>query len=81
MEIFYASGQNRSPASCWIVSCQSGVFTNKVNQKIGGGAWVKIGKDLMFSAGTNGYVKLTTETSETGKSVVIADAVRFVPVR
>jgi hypothetical protein len=83
VEIFYAAGPNRSTASCWIISCARGALTNRVNQRISGGSWVRIGKALPFESGRSGFVKLTNEPSEAGasKAVVIADAVRFVPVR
>lgn len=83
VEIFYPTGPNRSLASSWVVSCQGGTFTKIVNQKAGGGRWMKIGQALQFAEGKSGFVKLINSTTDAAsyKAVVIADGVRFVPVR
>jgi subtilisin-like proprotein convertase family protein len=54
-----------------------GVESHSINQQLGGGAWVEVG-DFAFPAGTGARVTLNTEGT-TG--YVIADAVRFTPVR
>jgi len=53
----------------------SGSTTYLVDEKGAGGAWVLLGTHT-FNAGTNGYVELTDDASDTH---VIADAVRFFP--
>lgn len=84
VEISYPQGQNRTTNASWTISCKSGTFTAKVNQRTDGGVWVRIGSALEFAAGTNGFVQLINNAPDageiaTGKIVVIADAVRFVP--
>ena len=77
VEIMYPAGDNRYTASEWTVVYEGGQVTVPVNQKSNGGEWVTLVKQKPFAAGNAGYVLLSNKG--TPGSVVIADAVRFVP--
>lgn len=53
-----------------------GVADHTVSQQTGGDSWVTLG-EYEFDGGNSGWVELTNDSQDTGKTVV-ADAVRFV---
>jgi len=78
VEIWYPSGSNRSTNSPWTISFDGGSTNVSVNQQIYGAQWVRIASGLPFAQGTNGQVRLSN-SGEDEPSVIIGDAVRFVP--
>ncbi|MBA4149287.1 MAG: tetratricopeptide repeat protein [Verrucomicrobia bacterium] len=86
VEVWHSSGPNRSTSTQWEVVAAGGTNRFSVNQRINGGQWVRLSRyPFTFSRGKDGYVKLsniTGATENTGSfgGVVIADAVRFLPV-
>ena len=78
VDIMYPAGENRYTKAEWTVSYDGGQVTIPVNQQINGGTWVSLVKAKPFSLGNGGFVQVAN-TGATG-SVIIADAVRFVPV-
>lgn len=79
IEVMYPAGDNRSRESKWLISFDGGKEEVVVNQKVKGGQWVPIAKEKPMAAGTAGFVQLGNNTGALG-SIVIADAVRFIPV-
>lgn len=78
VEIWYVSGENRATNAPWLISYETGKETLLVNQRKDGHRWNRISAALPFAPGNSGYVQLSSATGNTG-SVVVADAVRFVP--
>ena len=81
VEVMFPHGDDHSRRAPWEISCLDGTFTTNINQTVDGGKWVRIASGLNFEAGTKGFVQLSNGTEEndsSGKTVVIADAVRFV---
>ena len=79
--VWYVQGSNRTRAAQYTIHHAGGDTTVNVDQRSNGSQWFKIGSSVQFNAGTDGYVRLTNRTTETTQTVVvIADAVRFVPV-
>ncbi len=76
--VWYPMGSNRSTAAPYTIYYNGGNQTYTVNQTVNGGQWILLGTKS-FAAGTSGYVKLGNGTGEASK-VVMADAVKFVPV-
>lgn len=77
--VWYPQGTNRSAMAPYTVYYDGGSQTVSVNQQANGGTWNLIAIRKSFAAGNSGYVKLGNGTSESSK-VVMADAVKFVPV-
>lgn len=77
--IWYPSGSNRSKNALWLVACGGDTQEVGINQQTSGGRWLQIAANKYFDAGTNGFVRVSNDTGESG-GVVIADAVAFVPV-
>jgi len=77
VSIWYPQNLNGSTKAPWFVSSESGTTNVPVDQRSHGGAWFRIASALYFSAGTNGFVSLSNNTSESPSRWVIADAVRF----
>lgn len=73
---WYPQGTNRTTNAPYVIHFNSGLQTVYVNQQTNGGQWNLLGK-YIFTAGTNGDVKITDGFPDAGK-VVIADAVKFV---
>jgi hypothetical protein len=75
--LFYNSGLNRATnAPCTVVSPEAAI-TLPLDQTRGGGAWFLLLSNTIFSAGTNGFVRLSNDTGLSGE-VVVADAAKFV---
>lgn len=72
--IWHSIGSNRATNAAWQISALSGVTNILVNQQINGGYWFQIAAAVPLGAGTNGFVQINNQASN---SVVIADAVRF----
>ena len=64
---------NRSATAKLSVKHAAGIATTSVNEQVGGGKWVLIGR-YNFSAGMAGYVE-----TDDSQGLVSADAVRLVP--
>ncbi len=75
--ISYRSSQNNVSDAKYIVKHSGGETSFSVNQKMGGGTWIYLGK-FHFVEGekVNQYVKLSNASKEKNK-IVSADAVRF----
>ena len=73
---WHSAGANRTTDGTLIVNFKGGSQSFFLNQTAGGGQWNFVGT-FSFAAGSAGNVKITDAFS-TG-SVVIADAIRFVP--
>lgn len=71
---WYASGGNRATNAPWTIVFFGGSTNILVNQQTNGGGWFRLAAALPFNAGTNGFVQLANNASN---SVVIADGVRF----
>ena len=69
---------NRDTGAEYTVNHAQGSETVIVNQDQGSGAWVSLGM-FSFDAGTAGNVTLACHF-EGGDTVIIADAVRFMPI-
>lgn len=78
VQIWYPQGTNRVTDARFTVHHANGSDTFIVNQEINGGQWITLGT-FPFDEGTNGRVEVTDESAEAGQ-VIMADAVRFVPV-
>lgn len=78
IDLWYPRGENRATNAPWVIVFDGGRETVLVNQKREGGQWVRIAKEKPFRAGKDGYVQVINNTGSAG-SVVVADAVRFVP--
>jgi hypothetical protein len=74
--VSYQTLPNSVSDARYVVCHEGGITEFKVNQQIGGGTWVYLGK-FQFKKGRNatGMVILTNQSKE--KGVVTADAVRF----
>lgn len=79
IEVMYPAGENRSRDSKWLVSYDGGKEEVVINQRVRGGQWVLLAKEKPFAAGTAGFVQLSNNTGA-GGSIIVADAVRFIPV-
>ncbi len=79
VQIYYAAGDRRHVEAKWLVTFDGGKEEVSINQTKEGGKWVSIAKAKPFAAGSAGFVVLGNHGPSTGM-VVIADAVRFVPV-
>ncbi|MFN7140031.1 MAG: InlB B-repeat-containing protein [Limisphaerales bacterium] len=78
VDVWYSAGENRSPEAKWLLSFDGGKEEVTINQRTSGGRWVSLAKEKPFAAGNAGFVQLVN-VAPTG-AVVVADAVRFVPV-
>jgi uncharacterized repeat protein (TIGR02543 family) len=79
VDIWYTSGDNRSTTAPVVVSSKTGLNNFVVNEKVNGGKWINVAKDLEFETGTAGFVLIGNNTGATG-AVVVADAIRLVQV-
>ncbi|MBI5383222.1 MAG: fibronectin type III domain-containing protein [Verrucomicrobia bacterium] len=78
--VTFIQGSNRATDAPWTVSSSGGTTNVTVNQNGPAGVhsgWVLLAGARSFAAGTNGTVRLSNHTGETGW-VVIADAVKLV---
>ncbi|MBI5661914.1 MAG: xanthan lyase [Ignavibacterium album] len=75
--ISYQSFEDSNEETIYIVSHAGGQTEFRINQKIGGGTWIHLGK-FLFKKGKdkNQYVLLSNKAASYGK-IVSADAVRF----
>lgn len=75
--VSYQSFEDSNDETIYIVSHTGGQTEFKVNQRIGGGTWIHLGK-FLFRKGKdkNQFVMLSNKATSTGK-IVSADAVRF----
>jgi hypothetical protein len=85
VEIFFPTRITRTSDASWAIFYNGGSMTSRVDQAVAGGSWIRIGAGLDFAEGTNGHVVVSNDASdagakENGKSHVVADAVRFVPL-
>ena len=77
--VFYQMGTNRSDSAPYKVYYDGAAVTSVQNQYsavANQGGWFLIGQDLLFSAGTSGYVELGNNSADT--RYVSADAAKFV---
>ena len=74
MFVWHSIGSNRATNAPWTISFFGGSTNLLVNQQANGGGWWRIAAARPFAAGTNGFVRLSNNASN---SVVIADGVRF----
>ncbi|MBP7936505.1 MAG: family 10 glycosylhydrolase [Phycisphaerae bacterium] len=77
--VYYQIGSNRSNSAPYQVHHQAGTLTSVQNQNSSSpnqSGWFLIGQDLLFLAGTSGYVELGNNTADT--RYVSADAAKFV---
>ncbi len=72
--VWHSIGGNRATNAPWTISFFGGNTNILVNQQINGGGWFQIAAARPFAAGTNGFVAIYNQASN---SVVIADAVKF----
>ena len=72
--VWHSIGSNRATNAPWTISFFGGSTNLLVNQQANGGGWWRIAAARPFAAGTNGFVRLSNNASN---SVVIADGVRF----
>lgn len=79
VEIWYVDGKNRASSTPWIIMGSDGETMAFVDQSENGGKWMRIASAKSFASGTTGYAQLQNGIGKTG-SVVVADAVRFIPV-
>jgi hypothetical protein len=79
IDIFYPAGENRATNAPWLIQYDGGKEMIAINQQKDGGVWVRLASEKPFAKGSGGYVQVRNNTGNTG-SVVIADAVRFVPI-
>ena len=73
---WHPAGSNRSTNAPFLISYSGGSLSIGVNQTLNGGTWRALTTYKQFSAGTNGYVRLSNNTGEASKNVM-ADAIRF----
>jgi hypothetical protein len=75
--ISYQSFEDSNDETIYIVSHAGGQTEFRINQKIGGGTWIHLGK-FLFRKGRdkNQFVMLSNKASSSGK-IVTGDAVRF----
>lgn len=75
--ISYQSFEDSNDETIYIVSHAGGKTEFRINQKIGGGTWIHLGK-FLFRKGKdkNQFVLLSNKANSSGK-IVSADAVRF----
>ncbi len=71
---WYPAGSNRPTAAEYIIHSASGNDYVYVNQRINGGAWLKLGA-YSFVAGTSNYARVTNYGAEAKN--VMADAFKF----
>ncbi|MEY4916528.1 MAG: hypothetical protein RL616_441 [Verrucomicrobiota bacterium] len=72
--VWHSIGSNRATNAPWTISFFGGSTNLLVNQQTNGGAWLQIAAARPFAAGTNGFVSVNNQASN---SVVIADGVKF----
>ena len=72
--LWYSPGSNRATNAPWTISFFGGSTNILVNQQINGGGWFQIAAARPFASGTNGYVSVNNQASN---SVVMADGVKF----
>jgi hypothetical protein len=72
--LWYPQGSNRATNAPWTISFFGGSTNLLVNQQINGGSWFQIAAARPFAAGTNGFVSVNNQASNT---VVLADGVKF----
>ncbi len=72
---WYPQGSGRPINAQYIVHASTGDSTLYVNQQTNGGKWNLLGT-YSFTAGINGYVRITNYGTDTTK-VVMADGIRF----
>jgi uncharacterized lipoprotein YddW (UPF0748 family) len=75
--LWHSQGSNRSTNALVEIVSDTGPAVRRINQSGNGGTWQLLASRKHFAAGTNGFVRLSNSTGESGK-VVIADAVRWV---
>ncbi len=74
---WYVAGSNRAPDATFTIAHAAGASQVVVDQQSGGEQWFILGT-FRFEAGSNGFVSLHNQASA---GVVVADAVRFRPVK
>ncbi len=77
VHVWYPQGGNRASNALYTISHSGGITNVFINQQTSGGDWRLLASGVAFSAGTNGFVRLSNNAAP---SVVIADAVRFIYV-
>lgn len=71
----WTASANRSSSASYVVRHSTGTATRTFDQRVNGSTWQLHGR-YTFAAGATGYVELRDSAN-----LVVADAVRFVPVR
>lgn len=74
---FYQTGGNRTTAAPYVIHYYNGQVASPQNQSVGSSAYYLLGQNLPFTAGTSGYVELSTLAAGSGV-VVDADAAKWV---
>ncbi len=74
---WWVAGSNRATNSPFFIQWNGGSQTVNVNQQINGSQWFLLASNKQFSAGSNGYVRLTNSGVMSDKNV-IADAIKLV---
>jgi hypothetical protein len=75
--VWFPSISKGSAVAPFLIADTSGNLTTNVSQTTGTGGWRLLAAGRDFAPGTNGYVRLSNNTGQSGKAVV-ADAVRWV---
>jgi len=70
---------NCSSNAPWAITYSGGTLVTNLDERYRFGQWLPIGTELYFDEGTNGFVSLANATDESTNTIVIADAVRFLP--
>lgn len=76
--VFYQTGHNRNSAAPFTISYFGGQLQSIQNQLSvpSSGGWFKIGSNLPFAVGTNGYVQVANNSTD-GEGLISADAALF----
>ena len=78
VQVFYRAGTNRATAAHYRLEAEGVVQEHRVNQQLSDATWVDIGQVIVGASGA-ASVTLDASASSPEGSVVIADAVRFLP--
>lgn len=74
--IWYPAGGNRTTNAPWSVVTAGGTVNAAINQQVNGGQWVRLATNMLFNAGTGGFIQVANNAGPSG-SVVLANAVQL----
>ncbi len=74
VSIWYPAGGNRTTNAPWSVVAAGGTLNTLMNQQVNGGQWVRLATNMLFNAGTGGFIQVANHG---GPSVVLANAVQL----